>query len=98
MAKTKELDKQVRELIKDRQNAESDLDLAVTLIDWLTDIPMTQDERVYKFTSWAAFNDSAEKENSKHCWNFLIDCGLIAGSKAEKAEYKFYKERWVRLP
>ena len=94
MPKTKELDKQVRELIRDRQNAESDLDTAVALIDWLTDIPMTQDERVYKFTSWAAFNDSAD--DGKFHWKFLKECGLLAGSKAEKVEYEFYKEKWVR--
>lgn len=91
----KTLDKEIRTLIKERNNAENDLDAAVALIDWLTDLPMTNDERIYKFTSWAAFNDSVD--GGKFHWKFLKDCGLLGNNKkAAKIEYEFYKERWVR--
>lgn len=91
----KTLDKKIRTLIKERNDAESDLDIAVTLIEWITDLPMTEDERRYRFTSWAAFNDCVD--GGKFHWKFLKDCGLLGDDhKRAKIEYEFYKERWVR--
>jgi len=93
------LDKEVRDLIKDRADAELDLDLAVALIEWLTD-SMGSEERTSAIVGWAAFNDAgcehAEGVPAKHGWKFIKDCGLLIGTEGAKTEYKIYKKGWFR--
>ena len=95
----KTLDKKVRDLIEDRADAEFYLELAVGLIEWLTD-SMEFEDRTSELLSWAAFNDGAVKENEggspKYGWKFLKDCGLLIGAEEAKTEYKFYKKGWFK--
>jgi hypothetical protein len=77
---------------EERDQAESDLDCAIALIDWIIDIPMFDDHRIATFAAWAGFND-AMAGGGKYHWKFLKDCGLLRSQvKSAKVEYKIHKK------
>lgn len=69
----------------------SDLDLAIGLIDHLTDLPMSEHERLSALTNWAAMNDAVTGTNE--CWKFLKRSGMLGvWKKPAKVQYKVCKQ------